>query len=62
MILMIPVNAALATWGRKLQVKQMAFKDSRIKIVNELLNGIKVHVCTRRAIFGGGRRYSLSKI
>ena len=52
MILMIPVNAALATWGRKLQVKQMAFKDSRIKIVNELLNGIKV-CATHRAIFSG---------
>ena len=44
MILMIPVNAALATWSRKLQVKQMALKDSRIKLVNEVLNGIKV--CT----------------
>ena len=44
MILMIPVNAAIATWSRRLQVKQMAFKDSRIKLVNELLNGIKV--CT----------------
>ena len=42
MVLMIPVNAALATWSRKLQVKQMALKDSRIKLVNELLNGIKV--------------------
>ena len=60
MILMIPVNAALATWSRKLQVKQMAFKDSRIKIVNELLNGIKV-CATHRAIFGGERKYSLSK-
>ena len=60
MILMIPVNAALATWSRKLQVKQMAFKDSRIKIVNELLNGIKV--CALVGLyFRGGRRYSLSK-
>ena len=42
MLLMIPLNAALATWSRKLQVKQMEFKDSRIKLVNELLNGIKV--------------------
>ena len=42
MILMIPINAAIATWNRKLQVKQMILKDSRIKLVNELLNGIKV--------------------
>ena len=42
MVFMIPVNAFLATWSRKLQVKQMALKDSRIKLVNEVLNGIKV--------------------
>ena len=45
MLLMIPLNAVLATWARKLQVKQMALKDSRIKLVNEVLNGIKVRVC-----------------
>ena len=42
MVLMIPLNALLATWSRKLQVKQMALKDSRIKLVNEILNGMKV--------------------
>ena len=45
MILMIPINALLATWSRKLQVKQMTHKDSRIKVINEILNGIKVCVC-----------------
>ncbi len=42
MILTIPVNAAIASYNKKLQTKQMMFKDSRIKIVNEVLNGIKV--------------------
>ena len=50
MILMIPINALLATWSRKLQVKQMALKDSRIKLVNEVLNGIKVGEDRRFAI------------
>ena len=42
MILMIPLNASVAGISRKMQVKQMGFKDSRIKLVNEVLNGIKV--------------------
>ena len=42
MVLMIPVNSGLASWMQKLQVKQMSHKDSRIKLVNEVLNGIKV--------------------
>ena len=44
MVLMIPINAVIAAYSRKLQVRQMAFKDSRIKLINEVLNGIKV-VC-----------------
>jgi ATP-binding cassette subfamily C (CFTR/MRP) protein 3 len=44
MIAMIPVHAYLGGWTRTLQVKQMAFKDSRTKIINEVLHGIKVHV------------------
>ncbi|XP_071965517.1 multidrug resistance-associated protein 1-like [Antedon mediterranea] len=42
MVLLIPINAVLATKSRKLQVKQMAFKDARIKLMNEVLSGIKV--------------------
>ena len=42
MVLLIPVNAGIAAYSKKLQVKQMSFKDSRIKLVNEVLNGIKV--------------------
>ncbi len=43
MLLTIPVNALIASYGKKLQAKQMLFKDSRIKIINEVLNGIKVY-------------------
>ena len=42
MLLLIPVNAVFATISRRFQVKQMIKKDARIKIVNEVLNGMKV--------------------
>ena len=42
MVLLIPVNAVIAKYNKKLQVAQMKFKDSRIKLMNEVLNGIKV--------------------
>jgi len=40
---MMPLNAVLATYQRKFQVQQMGLKDSRIKLMNEVLNGIKVN-------------------
>ena len=42
MVIMIPVNGVLASQARKFQVRQMSEKDTRIKLVNEVLNGIKV--------------------
>lgn len=42
MILLIPINAVLATVSRKLQMKNMKNKDKRMKIMNEILNGIKI--------------------
>ena len=42
MVIMIPINGFLASKARKLQIKQMKEKDLRIKLVNEVLNGIKV--------------------
>ncbi|CAH1794809.1 unnamed protein product, partial [Owenia fusiformis] len=42
MVLLIPINALIATKARSLQVRQMKQKDSRIKLMNEVLNGIKV--------------------
>ncbi|KAM4624189.1 ATP-binding cassette sub-family C member 3 [Polymixia lowei] len=42
MVLLIPFNAAIAMKTRAYQVEQMQYKDSRIKLMNEILNGIKV--------------------
>ncbi|XP_077359163.1 ATP-binding cassette sub-family C member 3 isoform X2 [Festucalex cinctus] len=42
MILLIPFNAVIAMKSRAYQVEQMQYKDSRIKLMNEILNGIKV--------------------
>ncbi|XP_010213934.1 PREDICTED: canalicular multispecific organic anion transporter 2 isoform X3 [Tinamus guttatus] len=42
MVLLIPLNAAIAMKTRAFQVEQMRHKDSRIKLMNEILSGIKV--------------------
>ena len=42
MILMVPINGFVATATRKLQIKQMLNKDKRVKMMNEILSGIKV--------------------
>ncbi|KAM3916374.1 multidrug resistance-associated protein 1-like isoform 2-T3 [Leptodactylus fuscus] len=42
MILLVPVNAVIAMKTKKYQVVQMKCKDNRIKLMNEILNGIKV--------------------
>uniref|UniRef100_A0A668AVN9 Multidrug resistance-associated protein 1 n=1 Tax=Myripristis murdjan TaxID=586833 RepID=A0A668AVN9_9TELE len=42
MILMVPVNAVIAMKTKTYQVAQMKSKDNRIKLMNEVLNGIKV--------------------
>ena len=42
MLAMIPLNAWLGGWSRMIHMKQMKFKDTRTKIINEVLNGIKV--------------------
>ncbi|KAM7408746.1 hypothetical protein PAMA_002464 [Pampus argenteus] len=42
MVLMVPINGLLATKARKIQIENMKFKDKRLKIMNEILNGIKI--------------------
>ncbi|XP_055859162.1 ATP-binding cassette sub-family C member 3-like [Episyrphus balteatus] len=42
MIILIPINLVIAGKSKKLQVKQMKFKDERVKIMNEILAGMKV--------------------
>ncbi|XP_033091521.1 multidrug resistance-associated protein 1 [Trachypithecus francoisi] len=42
MVLMVPVNAVMALKTKTYQVAHMKSKDNRIKLMNEILNGIKV--------------------
>ncbi|XP_045104031.1 multidrug resistance-associated protein 1-like isoform X4 [Portunus trituberculatus] len=42
MIVLIPINGFIANKTKKLQIKQMKLKDERVKLMNEILNGIKV--------------------
>ena len=42
MILLIPINGVLANATKKLQIKQMKYKDKRVKMMNEILSGMKV--------------------
>ena len=42
MILLIPLNAFIATKLKALQVQQMKEKDNRVKMMNEIIQGIKV--------------------
>ncbi|KAF9327392.1 hypothetical protein BG006_009279 [Podila minutissima] len=42
MLLTIPLNARLSVFMKNLQQKQMKNKDTRIKLMNEILNGIRV--------------------
>ncbi|NXH09840.1 MRP3 protein, partial [Bucco capensis] len=42
MVLLIPFNSAIAMKTRAFQVQQMRYKDSRIKLMNEMLGGMKV--------------------
>ncbi|XP_021067908.1 canalicular multispecific organic anion transporter 2 [Mus pahari] len=41
-VLLIPLNGAVSVKMKTYQVEQMKFKDSRIKLMSEILNGIKV--------------------
>ncbi|KAK4875040.1 hypothetical protein RN001_011462 [Aquatica leii] len=42
MIVLIPVNGVIANRGKTLQIRQMKNKDERVKLMNEVLSGIKV--------------------
>jgi ABC transporter transmembrane region. len=44
MVILIPVNGYVATRIRNLQIKQMKSKDARVKLMNEVLSGIKVRL------------------
>lgn len=42
MIILIPVNGFIANKIKTLQIRQMKNKDERVKLMNEILSGIKV--------------------
>lgn len=42
LLLLIPVNVYLVKRFRSLQIKQMKDKDERLKVMNEILTGIRV--------------------
>ncbi|XP_066905600.1 multidrug resistance-associated protein 1 [Halyomorpha halys] len=42
MLIMIPANALFANFIKNFQVKQMKYKDERVKTTNEILSGMKV--------------------
>jgi ATP-binding cassette subfamily C (CFTR/MRP) protein 1 len=42
MVLVTPLSGIIATRLRTLQVQQMKLKDERVKLMNEILNGMKV--------------------
>lgn len=42
MIILIPLNGFIASKVKTLQIKQMKNKDERVKLMNEVLSGIKV--------------------
>lgn len=45
MLLLIPFNFWISIKQRRLQFTQMKLKDNRLKMINEILNGIKVRYC-----------------
>nr|XP_036222275.1 multidrug resistance-associated protein 1 isoform X5 [Bactrocera oleae] len=42
MIILIPVNGVIANRIKVYQIRQMKYKDERVKLMNEVLSGIKV--------------------
>ncbi|XP_034253299.1 multidrug resistance-associated protein 1-like isoform X3 [Thrips palmi] len=42
MIILIPVNGVIASKVKNLQITQMKYKDERVKLMNEILSGMKV--------------------
>jgi hypothetical protein len=44
MICLIPLNICIAAKTRQLQAKQMKEKDQRVKMMNEILQGIKARL------------------
>ena len=58
MVLMIPLNGVVASKMKKYQISQMKDKDRRCKMMDEILNGIKVlKLYAWERSFEGGRTF-----
>ncbi len=44
MALIVPITSYLTNKNQSLQVKKLKHQDSRIRMINEMLNGIKVFI------------------
>ncbi|XP_076766694.1 multidrug-Resistance like Protein 1 isoform X1 [Xylocopa sonorina] len=42
LLILIPINVLITNRVKTLQIRQMKFKDERVKLMNEVLNGMKV--------------------
>lgn len=42
LLILIPINILITNRLKTLQIRQMKYKDDRVKLMNEVLNGIKV--------------------
>jgi ATP-binding cassette subfamily C (CFTR/MRP) protein 1 len=42
LMVLLPMNAIVWNWMEKAQVKQMREKDERVRVITEVLGGIKV--------------------
>lgn len=51
MIILIPINSYVATKIKRLQIMQMKIKDKRIKLMSEILSGIKVRLNTKIRLY-----------
>ena len=45
MLVLVPLNTLVGNRMKRYQKEQMMAKDRRVKLMDELLNGIKVHFC-----------------
>jgi hypothetical protein len=43
MAVFVPMNSYITNKSKQLQTKKLKIQDSRIKTINEILNGIKVY-------------------
>lgn len=41
-IIMVPINIRVSIAARQYQAQQLVLKDQRLKMINEMLSGIKV--------------------